>query len=43
MKCTYSKCYNVAEYNYKYYSKPAYCNKHKNDKMVTKSEICIIL
>jgi hypothetical protein len=40
MKCTYSNCYNVAEYNYKYYSKSAYCNKHK---MVTKSEIFIIL
>ena len=44
MKCIIHNCNNIAEYNYNYYSRPAYCVKHKNNKMNIKSElICIIL
>ena len=41
-KC--KKCSNVAEYDYKYYSNPAYCRKHKNSQMVyKKANLCSIL
>ena len=43
-ECIIDNCNNIAEYNYNYYSRPAYCVKHKNNKMNIKSElICIIL
>ncbi len=41
MKCI-KNCSNEAEYNYIYYSNPAYCRKHKNDKMIYKSQMNII-
>ena len=42
MKCI--NCRNEAEYNYEYYSNPAYCKKHKNEGMVYKKyDMCIIL
>jgi hypothetical protein len=42
MKC--EKCSNEAEYNYEYFSKPAYCRKHKNHFMIYKTDnICCIL
>jgi hypothetical protein len=45
MKCiSDNKCNNIAEYNYEYYSNPAYCSKHKTKQMVRKTEMsCIIL
>ena len=37
-------CTNEAEYNYKYYSNPAYCRNHKNKQMVYKKQnICMIM
>lgn len=42
MKCINCSC--EAEYNYEYYSNPAYCRKHKNQFMIYKTEnTCCIL
>ena len=38
MKCIYDDCRNIAEYNYSYYSKPAYCCKHNKSGMVYKND-----
>jgi len=44
MECMITECKNKPEYNYEYYSNPAYCRKHKNEQMVRKNEnICVIL
>ena len=43
MRCMENYCTNIAEYNYKYNSNPAYCSKHRKPSMVNKQYYtCII-
>ncbi len=40
--CCIKGCIDNAEYNYKFLYIPAYCEKHKNEKMQNLFKICII-